>query len=81
MSFHYSSKRTNKEKLIPLHVNNCECGVAVGRRVTLEAISGSISGDTHYYTLRLLFAKKKTHKKNKQKKIKKKKNILNYVMT
>ena len=27
----YAWKCTNKEKLISLHVNNCECGVAVGR--------------------------------------------------
>ena len=74
MSFHYPWKCTNKEKLIPLHVTNCECGVVVDAHVSLEAnVSGSISGDTHYYTLRPPFCKKHIKKKTKNKKNKKNK--------
>ena len=69
MSSHYPSKRTNKEKLIPLHVNNCECGIAVGR--SCLPWGQGLGFDQWWYpllhTAPPFLQKKKTHKKNKQK--------------
>ena len=94
MSSHYPSKRTNKEKLISLHVNNCECGVAVGH--PFLSWGQGLGFDQWWYPLLhtappflqkhlkkiiIIIKKKIKQNKNKKKKKNKKKNLLNYVMT
>ena len=67
VSSNYPWKCTNKEKLISLYVTNCECGKWLDAHVTLDAeVSGSISGDTHYYTLSPPFLQKHIRKRGKK---------------